>query len=509
MPPAGKRGATHLNYTEHDIDRRKFLAGLGVLLASCTSVQVTQPNGQGQGVQTPRDLNELAELDGQVIPRNHPDYALWHDSMPWQNWTAPRYPALIVRPKNTTGAQQAVRFASEHGLKLAVKSGGHNLSQAFLREDSLLLDMGEFQGVSINASDKTAWVEPALWSDGLMKALQAQRLAFPVAHCATVPMGGYLLGGGVGLNGDEWGGIACHSILAAEVITADGELLVCSPDQHPDLYWAVRGGGMEFCAVVTRFLLQLYELPSDIFESSYFFPFTNRASAIGLLEDIAAAKPRNTELMMLVAHNPMAPPDASLEEQKVCIARIIAYGHSKKESEQLLASAKNHPASESALMKNEMIATNFDQLAIGSVDVRLGMGFGRMGVDTVWTDQLATTLNACAEAFVSAPSPKSHLVVSPKMNRQLHNDAAFSVVGDTFVGAYAMWDEEQNDAVNFDWLKRCGQSMYKGSEGQYINEVNPFADANVPQRCFSPEAWRKLQSVRTKYDPDGVFYTFS
>jgi hypothetical protein len=111
-------------------------------------------------------------------------------------------------------------------MSLAIKSGGHNVSEAFLRNGGILLDLGELQGIEIDAENQTAWVQPALWSHGLLRMLAPHGLAFPVAHCATVPMGGYLLGGGLGYNHDNWGILACHSVLAAEVVLANGEGVV-------------------------------------------------------------------------------------------------------------------------------------------------------------------------------------------------------------------------------------------------------------------------------------------
>ena len=163
--------------------------------------------------------------------------------MPWQTWTADRTPNLIVRPNNRAAVPDVVSFARDNDLRIAVKSGGHNVSESFLRDSGILLDLGELQSIEVDPGEKTAWVEPALWSHLMMQETQPHGLAFPVAHCASVPMGGYLLGGGVGLNGDQWGSIACHSILEAEVVTAKGDTIIVSPDENADIFWAVRGAG--------------------------------------------------------------------------------------------------------------------------------------------------------------------------------------------------------------------------------------------------------------------------
>ena len=199
-----------------------------------------------------------ARFDGRSVARGESEYEVWRQAMPWQMYTAPRYPELIARPATVAAVADVIRAAQRKGHPVAIKSGGHNVSAAFLRDGGVLLDLGELQGVEVDSAAGTAWVEPALWSHGLLGAIAPHGYAFPLAHCATVPMGGYLLGGGLGYNHDNWGTLACHSILAAEVVLANGETVIASPDSEPDLYWAVRGAGTGFFGVVTRYKIQLY-----------------------------------------------------------------------------------------------------------------------------------------------------------------------------------------------------------------------------------------------------------
>ena len=103
---------------------------------------------------------------------------------------------------------------------------------------------------------------------------------------------------------------------------------------------------------------------------------------------------------------------------------------------------------------------------------------------------------------------KTHYVVSPKLNRTLPRDAALSMIGDAFVGAYSMWDEAVDDEANFNWLDGASARMRPLAMGQYINEVDAFRDPAVPSHCFSAEAWNRLAELRGCYDPQGLFYTW-
>ena len=442
---------------------------------------------------------------GRSTARGEADYESWRTAMPWQMYTAPRRPDLIVRPDGADAVAEAVGLARGRGLEVAIKSGGHNVSESFLRDGGLLLDLGELQGVQVDAAAGTAWVEPALWSHGLLQALAPHKLAFPVAHCATVPMGGYLLGGGLGYNHDNWGTLACHSILAAEVVLASGEKVIASPDSHPDLFWAVRGAGTGFFGVVTRYKLQLYPAPGAVYESAFIFPLSRLERATELLQGWVQMRPADTELMMLLAHNPMAPATATPLESKMCVVRAVAYGADPAAPRRELTALGKHPMASEAMVGSELQPTGLEQMSVSSVDAGMGLGFGRYAVDTVWTNKLPQVMSAIAGHFAAANSVKTHFVISPKLNRSLPEDAAFSMLAETFVGAYAMWDEPVDDDASFTWLEGAANRMRPLAEGQYINEVDAFRDPEVVRRCFSDTALQRLEKLKNRYDPEGVF----
>ena len=137
--------------------------------------------------------------------------------------------------------QATVRYAARHGLKVSPRGSGHNFSGIAL-QDGIVLDLGALDRIAIDAEARIAEVEPAAKNGVLAAALTAHGLAFPVGHCHTVAMSGYLLGGGFGWNSGAWG-LACHNVEAVEVVMADGRLIRASAVEHPDVFWAVRGGG--------------------------------------------------------------------------------------------------------------------------------------------------------------------------------------------------------------------------------------------------------------------------
>src|SRR5262249_34521118 len=140
-----------------------------------------------------------------------------------------------------------------------------------LRNGTLLLDLSGLDGLTIDPTAKSACVQPGVSSRAFGRALAAHELAFPVGHCGSVPMSGYLLSGGLGWDLGAWGP-ACATLRALEVITAAGTRITATESSHADLLWAARGAGSCFFAVATRFHLDVHPLPVGILTSTYVYP---------------------------------------------------------------------------------------------------------------------------------------------------------------------------------------------------------------------------------------------
>ncbi|MEL0193118.1 MAG: FAD-binding protein, partial [Halieaceae bacterium] len=244
--------------------RRGFLSAAATLAATCSPVLQALTD-------TPHTLGGT-DYPGRTVFQGDRDYERWRQAMAWQLYKAPRYPEVIVRPDHREQVADVVKKCAAEGRRIAVKSGGHNVSEAFLRDGGLLLDLGELQHLELSSDGSSAWVEPALWSYELLRGLDEADKAFPVSHCATVPMGGFLMGGGIGYNHDNWGAIGCENIMAAEAVLPSGESHIISSEENPDLLWALKGAGMGFPGVVTRLNIALHPKPKSVMETAVIFP---------------------------------------------------------------------------------------------------------------------------------------------------------------------------------------------------------------------------------------------
>ena len=478
---------------KRSFNRRRFLAAS---LAGWASLILPGQAGS-------RTLPASARL----ITSDQPDYETWRQAMIWQARKPGRRPAAIVRVSRAAEVPDVIAYAKRQRLKVAVKSGGHHLWGAALREGALTLDLGMLADIAVDAAAGQVAVGPALWSRELALALSREGLAFPVAHCATVPMGGYLLGGGFGVNGDAWGGMACFRVEAADVVDADGRTRRIDRNQDPDLFWALRGAGNGFPAVVTRFYLKADPLPGAITESVFLFPLERAGEIAALVAGLAADGLPDTELMMLLVADPGSRADWGPPE-RICALRAVCFADGPQEARNTLAPLHEHPLIGEALFSAPHQATSMDRLQLGSIDYQAQFGYGRYLVDSDWSDRPAEAVEALAETFVSAPARNSHCVVLFKNPPRLPEDAACSLMAPVWMGRYAAWRDEGLDSEVLQWLTDSSAALAPSSLGHYINEVDVRGGRSRIKRCFSPEAWRRLEGLRADRDPKGRFCGF-
>src|ERR671910_3395418 len=169
-----------------------------------------------------------------------------------------RRPALIVRAEDATDVSRVVTLARESGLELAVRSGGHSVAGHSVSDGGIVLDLSEMKNLEIDVEGRTAWAQTGLTAGEYTAAAGAHGLATGFGDTGSVGIGGITLGGGVGFLVRKHG-LTIDDVLAAEIVTADGEILRVDAEHHPDLFWAIRGGGGNF-GVATRFQYRLAEV---------------------------------------------------------------------------------------------------------------------------------------------------------------------------------------------------------------------------------------------------------
>ncbi|MFF4230837.1 FAD-binding oxidoreductase [Streptomyces sp. NPDC001820] len=455
-----------------------------------------------------REHGQARGIEGAIVQRGDADYEAVRAGMVWNGLKPGRFPEVIVRAASERDVPEAIGLARSRGLRVAVRAGGHSWCGSSLRSDGMLIDLSRLRRFDIDVASATATVQPAVTGSELAPELAARGLAFPTGHCGSVAVGGYLLSGGLGWNSGALGP-ACRSVYEIEAVTADGEVVRCNEDENPDLLWAARGAGPGFFAVVTSFRLRLHRHPRAIMSTTYAFPLADIEKVANWAAGTANELEPTVELSLVLS---TAAPHMTKERPrpKVIVVAATAFAESSEQAAQSLGPLQNCPFADRALFRAADEPVSLDALYDASTDVWPAQH--RYAADTLWSQaDFGTLLSKLGDAVASAPSDKSLVLapVSPASHDQdLLRDMAFSVLGDSYVVPYAIWDDPAEDGINIRWLREAMSAVEPLGTGHYIAEADLTASPTRAERSFTTSDWQRLQTLRARYDPEGVFHSY-
>jgi FAD/FMN-containing dehydrogenase len=444
-------------------------------------------------------------ISGTVIQRGDHDYEQARRAPGWNEIKPERYPDLIVQVASEDDVIEAVNFAREQHMKIGIRGGGHNWCAAALQEGGILLDLSRLNRVEIDPEARVATAEPVVSNRNLTRQLAEHDLAFPVGHCPTVPLSGFILSGGLGWNGGEWG-ISCFSLLSLDVVTADGNLVTASETENTELLWAARGAGPGFFGVATKYRVRLYPLPKSITTSTLMYPLEKLPEVVEWATQTVNSLPRNVEFTLYLAS---APPSVADRYEKVCILSATAFAHSDEEATEALSAFATCPL-EDSVSKDLHASTPFEAL-FDNAD-RFWPEGKRYAVDTMWhSSPPSEVLAIIQDRFATAPSAHSMILCpilpSPADAPPLP-DAAFSMVASGYVGCYSIWEEARQDEVNIRWLRTLMRALEPLAVGCYVGEADIAANPSQVVNSYARSHWERLQALREKYDPSGLFHSY-
>jgi hypothetical protein len=482
--------------------RRGFLnrlLGLGAAMATGL-LQVPISYGRELGAQ-------LGRIKGRIVLRSDAHYSQWWNSMSWYIFKPQRYPDLIVRAKSRADVLAALAHARENNLKVVQRSGGHNPARSVLRDGGVLLDLSRFRAVDIDVSAQTAWVEPGIHGEVLVLKLAEMGLDFPAAHTGVVPIGGYLLGGGLGWNMPERD-IACRNIIAAEVITADGRELTASATENSDLWWALRGCGPGFFGVVMRYKLQLFPLYREMTKSKYLFAIDKLPQVCDVLTKVVAEKEEQLEILAVVGH--FYPPDKPpAERDLVCAVSVFAFADTTAQVQRLMKPWTKSGMATKSLLKKENHVMDYEELFAGQETDFSSPN--RTAVENIWTDDVAKGLQDLAQKMLDDPPPSPRCFALSAWGFSNTREDPTSCVytpAPHYLSWYLMAEEEGHIPLNRQWMDESVRLLKPVTRGHYINEIDPLHYPEHVAECFSKKDWKRLAQVRKHYDPDRVFYSW-
>ncbi|BBY07271.1 FAD-binding oxidoreductase [Mycobacterium noviomagense] len=424
-------------------------------------------------------------------------YELARRQTVWNGIVPERFPDVIVQARDADDVVAAIRYARDHDHQVGVRSGGHNWSASHLRDEGMLLDVSRLDHCSVDADQMTADVGPGKVASVFATELDSQGLFFPAGHCEGICMGGYLLQGGYGWNSPMLGP-ACESVLGLQVVTADGELLYCDADNHPDLYWAARGCGPGFFGVVTAFTLRVHLRPPVWGTCLYMYPIDVADEVFTWGRSIATEVDKGVELQI---HTARSFPGAGLDQPGITIASPVFAG-SEEEAVKALAPLRTCPVADKAIVSLPYAPTT---LANWYTAVMTNYPKGhRYIADNMFTSASAEELLPGIRAIIETMPPHpSHFIFTGWKTSSARADMVYGLEDEIYLALYTIWKDPADDDRYRDWAASNMAAMSHLATGISL------ADENLcrrPARFITEPNMARLDEVRSTYDPDGRFH---
>lgn len=448
----------------------------------------------------------LQSFKGVLVWQTDPEWLRWFWAMTWYSKKPQRFPALIAQPQDSDDLKLLLGWAAQSGHQVALRSSGHNITLAPLRHNAVTVDLSLFSAIAIDAVAKTAWAGPGVFSQQLNQATFQYGLVFPGAHTGFVALGGFLLGGGMGWNMPAYG-MGCASVLAAELMLADGRIVTTSATENPDLYWAMRGVGPGFFAVVLRYKLQLHPAPAAVM-NTFYFPLEKLRPA---LEEILRLLPANNQrseiLGALGKFSPAGTPPA--EQRWHYVLNVVSFGENLSAATEV-AEIFNHSRLPQicSLQSTHNRTLNYLELfdALGATDA---YSTSRTSESAFFTEHPEEVLPVIAQLLEQeAPDSRSFGFSVIDTNPTVPEPCSFTWWAPHYVSWYLIGENQQEIAANQRLMKKMNAAVKPWVSGYYINEIDLSLAPELAQLCFSDQKWQRLNELRAAWDPHNLFFGY-
>ena len=409
-----------------------------------------------------------------------------------------RRPALIVRVKDATDISQVIALARESGLELAVRSGGHSIAGHSSTDGGIVLDLSEMKEMEIDAEGRTAWAQSGLTAGEYTAAAAAHGLATGFGDAGSVGIGGITLGGGVGYLVRKHG-LTIDDLISAEIVTADGELLRVDAERHPDLFWAIRGGGGNF-GVASRFRFRLHEV-DEIVGGMLVLPATPEVITSFVAEAEAAPEELSTIANVMVAP-PMPFVPTEVHGQLIVMAMLVYAGRDVEAGERAIAPfrALAEPIVDTLkpMPYPEIYPPDEDDFHPTAVS-------RTMFIDTIDRDVSRTILGHLRSS--DAPMRVVQIrVLGGAMARVSADETAFAHRSSRImVNVAAMFERPDEAAVHEPWVRDLAAALRQDDGGAYVNFLGEEGEARIRQ-AYPGKTWERLIAIKGRYDPTNLFH---
>jgi FAD/FMN-containing dehydrogenase len=446
---------------------------------------------------------QIPRFRGEVIVPGDLEYdaarAVWNSSVD-------RHPRVIARCCDSADVASAVRFARDNDLEIAIRGGGHNVAGTAVCDDGIVLDLSLMRAVRVDPVGRTALVQGgALWGD-VDDQTQAYGLATTGGIVSHTGVGGLTLGGGIGWLMRKHG-LTVDNLLEAEVVTADGEIIRASDREHPDLFWALRGGGGNF-GVVTSFRFALHPVGPILTAGPVFWAAEDTSDVLRFYREFAADAP--DELMTIVRLGTVPPLPVISDEVhfRPAIAVASCYAGSVEDGEQAVRALREFRTP----LVDLVGPTPYLALQSG-LDSTVPHGWRYY-----WK---GTNLDALSDAVVDIVAAHAYQATSPRSYAAIFHSGgtvARAAAGATpysgrgvqhIMSIDAVWLPEQDDttrAAETAWAGSFFDALQPQSAGVYVNFLDADDNPSRIHEAYRDTTYRRLAALKRRYDPENVFH---
>jgi FAD/FMN-containing dehydrogenase len=438
-------------------------------------------------------IGNLSErISGAVLARHDPGY---DEARAVHNGLVDRKPALIVRCLTTDDVVAALAFARRAQLEVSVRGGGHNVAGRAVADGGVMIDLALMKGITVDPTARTATVEGGVvWAE-LNDAAAAHGLATTGGNVSTTGVAGYTLGGGLGWLMSKYG-LAADNLLAVELVTADGEILQVDGSSHPDLFWALRGGGGNF-GVATSFTFRLHPLRT-IVGGLIAHPLEAAPALLRFYRDAVAEASDDLTVFAGLMHAP----DGSGTKLS---ALVVFHTGATADADRDLRPFESW---------GSPLVVQVGPMPYPVMNTILDAGYPSGSLNywlSSFTDGLPDELiDVAVERFATVPSPMSAMLlehfhgavtrVGPTETAVPHRDEGWSLL------LPSVWTDPAETDANIAWTRETFAALRPHfAAGRWLNYLGDDQADDAVQAAYGPN-YERLREVKRRYDADNVFH---
>jgi FAD/FMN-containing dehydrogenase len=440
-----------------------------------------------------RTIPQLEAVTGRVIGPNDADYDKIR--IPFYGGNDPR-PAAIVRVADAKDVARVISCARDSGMPFVVRSGGHGVAGYGVPGGGLVLDLADMRGLDIDVNARTAWAESGLTAADYTTAADAHDLATGFGDTGSVGLGGLTLGGGVGYFVRKHG-LTIDDLLAADVVTADGQLRRVDAESEPDLFWALRGGGGNF-GVATRFQFRLHPCGAIV---GGMMMLRATADVIASFVTLAEAAPEELTTIANVMPAPPMPFVPVEHHGKLVIFAMMCYAGDAQAGERVMAPFRALAAPIVDMVKPSRYPEMYppEDPSYHPIGTSRTMFIDKVdrGVADMIVERLSST-----DAMLRVAQIR---VLGGAMARVPVDATAFAHRRSRImVNVAALYERPEQAAAYEPWVNGFVAALKQGDNGAYVNFLVDEDEARI-RAAYPGKTWDRLRAIKRRYDPTNLF----